>query len=170
MASKYVGLMIIPALAFLVTVIIGQYRGDPIVHSPNLESVGRWISTYVIEVLPLFWPLLILRIAIGTQFVKRLPNATARNRAALCALISLSIPYVFAFAYLPLLIVAAPRTGHGYLACAGRHTNCWRISFRWMENRITIFRIVKTGSRAKKTTWRPNLAARRALVGGPAPH
>ena len=108
MASKYVGLMIIPALAFLVTVIIGQYRGDPIVHSSNLESVGRWISTYVIEVLPLFWPLLILRIAIGTQFVKRLPNATARNRAALCALISLSIPYVFAFAYLPLLIVAAP--------------------------------------------------------------
>jgi len=67
----------------------------------------------VIEVLTLFWPLLILRIEIGTQFVKRLPNATGRNRAALCALIGLCMPYVFAFAYLPFLVAAPASPGQG---------------------------------------------------------
>jgi hypothetical protein len=105
------GLLFIPVAAFLVTLIIGKYREISLnVGSTDSNRVDWWILTYAIEVVTLFWPLLILRLIVGTQLVKRSPNATSLNRAAFSALVGLSIPYVFAFSYLPYLLVPAPST------------------------------------------------------------
>ena len=98
-------------VACLLTLVIGKFRAtSPLVGASDFDHAGSWILAYVIEVMTLFLPLLILRLAIGAQILRRLPKLASINRAAFCALLGLSIPYVLAFSYLPYALVLSPGT------------------------------------------------------------